>query len=234
MLPEQRGRGLGTALMRWTWRLAAELGGTLVGQTVPERAAEAIALFEAHGYRRLWTSWILELPEGAEIASNPLPDGVTIRPMVPGQDERMAYQTVEDAFAEWPDRDPTSFEDWSAVVLERPGFEPWQLLVAVERGNQGDQSREGQGEHVVGVCFVIPSRDTGWVQYLAVRRDRRGRGLARALLLRAFGEARARGMTKAELNTDTRTGALDLYLHVGMRVKETFVHWAKDLEPAAR
>jgi mycothiol synthase len=82
------------------------------------------------------------------------------------------------------------------------------------------------------VCFVIPSRDTGWVQYLAVRRDRRGRGLARALLLRAFGEARARGMSKAELNTDTRTGALDLYLHVGMRVKATFVHWAKELRPA--
>jgi hypothetical protein len=38
-------------------------------------------------------------------------------------------------------------------------------------------------------------------------------------------------MPKAELNTDTRTGALDLYLHVGMQVKETFVHWARDLEP---
>jgi len=221
VLPEARGRGLGSALMGWTWRLAAGLGGTLVGQTVPERAREATALFEAHGYRRLWTSWILELPEGAEIASSALPDGVEIRPVVLGQDERDAYQTVEDAFGEWPDRDPTSFEDWAAVVLERPGFEAWQLLVAVEH--------EGEQQQVVGVCFVIPSRDTGWVQYLAVRRDRRGRGLARALLLRAFGEARARGMTKAELNTDTRTGALDLYLHVGMRVKETFVHWAKEL-----
>jgi GNAT superfamily N-acetyltransferase len=228
VLPEQRGRGIGSTLMRWTWRLAADLGGTLVGQTVPEHAAEAVALFQAHGYRRLWTSWILELPEGAQIAASPLPEGVQIRPAVVGQDERQAYQTVEDAFGEWADRDPVSFEDWSAVVLQRPGFEAWQLLVAVEQA-PGEGPR---GEQVVGVCFVIPSRDTGWVQYLAVRRDRRGRGLARALLLRAFGEARARGMTKAELNTDTRTGALDLYLHVGMRVKETFVHWAKDLPPA--
>jgi GNAT superfamily N-acetyltransferase len=230
--PDARGRGLGSALMAWTWRLAAGEGGTLVGQTVPERASEAVALFLAHGYRPLWTSWILELPEGAEIAAGPLPSGTTFRALVPGRDERAAHRTVEDAFGEWPDRDPVSFEDWSAVVLDRPGFEPWQLLLAVEG--------EGADEEVVGVCFVIPSRDTGWVQYLAVRRDRRGRGLGRALLVRAFAQARARGMTKAELNTDTRTGALDLYLHVGMRVKETFVHYARDLagastaEPVAR
>jgi len=227
--PEERGRGIGSALMSWTWRTAADHGGTLVGQTVPERAGEAMALFEAHGYRRLWTSWILELPEGAEIAAGPLPEGVEIRPVMLGRDERKAYRTVEDAFGEWPDRDPVSFEDWAAVVLHRPGFESWQLLVAVEHEPGVSTGGDGGEEQVVGVCFVIPSRDTGWVQYLAVRRDRRGRGLPRALLLRAFGEARARGMSKAELNTDTRTGALDLYLHVGMRVKETFVHWAKDL-----
>jgi mycothiol synthase len=226
VVPEERGRGLGSALLAWTWRLAREQGGTLVGQTVPERASEAVSLFKAHGYRPMWTSWILELPEGAEIAEGTLPADTEIRAMVPGQDERAAYQTVEDAFDEWPGRDPVAYEDWAAVVLERPGFEPWQLLLAVEK--------DAAAEQVVGVCFVIASADTGWVQYLAVRRDRRGRGLARALLLRAFSQARARGMTRAELSTDTRTGALDLYLHVGMRVKETFVHWARDLEPAAR
>jgi mycothiol synthase len=228
VLPEVRGRGLGSALMAWTWRLAREQGGTLVGQTVPERVSDAVALFKAHGYRPMWTSWILELPEGAQIAEGTLPAGTEIRAMVPGQDERAAYQTVEDAFNEWPDRDPVAYEDWAAVVLDRPGFEPWQLLLAVER----DGEKEGRAEQVVGVCFVIASVDTGWVQYLAVRRDRRGRGLARALLLRAFSESRQRGMLRAELNTDTRTGALDLYLHVGMQVKETFVHWARDLEPA--
>jgi mycothiol synthase len=228
VLPEVRGRGLGSALMAWTWRLAREQGGTLVGQTVPERVSDAVALFEAHGYRAMWTSWILELPEGAQIAEGTLPAGTEIRAMVPGQDERAAYQTVEDAFNEWPDRDPVAYEDWAAVVLDRPGFEPWQLLLAVER----DGEKDGSAEQVVGVCFVIASVDTGWVQYLAVRRDRRGRGLARALLLRAFSESRQRGMLRAELNTDTRTGALDLYLHVGMQVKETFVHWARDLEPA--
>ena len=230
VLPEARGRGIGSSLMAWTWGLAREQGGTRVGQTVPERVSDAVALFETHGYRPMWTSWILELPEGAEIGEGTLPADTEIRTMVPGQDERATYQTVEDSFNEWPDRDPVAYEDWAAVVLDRPGFEPWQLLLAVEK----DGEKDGAVEQVVGVCFVIASVDTGWVQYLAVRRDRRGRGLARALLLRAFIESRARGMTRAELSTDTRTGALDLYLHVGMRVKETFVHWARDLEPAAQ
>jgi mycothiol synthase len=222
--PDERGKGVGTALMKWTWQVATRQGGTLVGQSVPERAAEANALFRAQGYRQLWTSWILEMPAGREIVAGPLPAGTEIRGMVPGRDETAAYRTVEDAFGEWPDRDPVSFADWSAVVLKRPGFEPWQLLCAVEG--------TGEEEQVVGVAFVIPSQDTAWVQYLAVRRDRRGRGLGRALLVHAIEAGRVRGLTKAELNTDTRTGALDLYQHVGMRVKETFVHWARDLEPA--
>lgn len=252
VLPGERGRGIGAALMTWTWRLAADLGGALVGQTVPEKAGSAVGLLRAHGYRTLWTSWILELPPGTDLSSTlaesrsesqtgtradpglarPAP---VIRPMASGRDAHAAYRVVEDAFGEWPDRDPVSFEDWSAVVLERPGFEPWQLLLATEPAasgagrTQGPEVPEHDDGDVVGVCFVVPSRDTGWVQYLAVRRDRRGRGLARALLLRAFGEAQARGMPRAELATDSRTGALDLYLHVGMRVKQSFVHLARDL-----
>ena len=158
--PDVRGRGLGSALMDWTRRLCADLGGTLVGQTVSTRAEDAMALFRERGYREMWTSWILELPEGAEITADDLPAGTEIRPMVPGQDEQVAYQTVEDAFSEWPDRDPVPFEDWSALVLQRPGFEPWQLMLAVERGTADGSAPSG--EQVVGVCYVTPSRDTGW------------------------------------------------------------------------
>ncbi|MGH3355381.1 MAG: GNAT family N-acetyltransferase [Nocardioidaceae bacterium] len=221
--PRSRRHGIGTALMRWTQRVAREHGGSLVGQTVPGGLDDVIELFRSQGYRQLWTSWILELPPGAEIQAPALPPDTVIRACVPGPDEQAAYQVIEDAFGEWPDRDPVSYDDWAATVLRRPGFEPWQLLLAVERLPDG-------GEQVVGACFVSPSGDTGWVQELAVRRDRRGRGLARALLLRAFADTRARGATKAELATDSRTGALGVYEHVGMRVKQTFVHWAVELD----
>ena len=42
--------------------------------------------------------------------------------------------------------------------------------------------------------------------------------MAQQLLADAYAAARARGLPHAGLSTDTRTGALDLYLRLGMRV----------------
>jgi GNAT superfamily N-acetyltransferase len=215
--PEARRRGIGTALLRWTWRRARQAGGTLVGQTVPEGLTGAVELFKAHGYRPLWTSWVLELPAGGDIPVAGLPAGYAIRAYQAG-DERAVHRTVEDAFNEWPDRDPTAYEDWAAVVLERPGFEPWQLLVVTDGGGG-----------IVGACHLALSGDIGWINQVAVRADRRGLGLGRALLAAAFAAARERGAGRSELSTDSRTGALGLYLRVGMRVRLTFTHYAREL-----
>jgi mycothiol synthase len=59
-----------------------------------------------------------------------------------------------------------------------------------------------------------------------VRRDRRGLGLARALLAESFGVAREHGAKRSQLSTDSRTGALGLYERVGMVVTSTWVHRA--------
>lgn len=218
--PDARGRGLGTALMHWTWDVSRARGATLVGQTVVD-AGDAARLFDAYGYDRLWTSWILTLPPEAEITSPRLPDDVLVRPLERGE-ERPAFQVVEDAFNEWPDRDPSTFEDWAAGVLHRPGFEPWQLLVAVESGDTG-------AGKVIGVCHLVVAGRDAWISQLAVRADRRGRGLGRALLAYGFTTARERGAGRCELSTDSRTGALSLYEHVGMRVRQSFTHYARQL-----
>jgi len=216
--PEHRGRGIGSQLLRWTEQVARAGGGTRVGQTVPENGS-ADRLLRAYGYQPLWESWMLELPAGRSVAPPPaLPDGVRIRSFQPGQDERAAYQTIEDAFNEWPNRSATAFEDWAAGVLRRPGFEPWQLLLAVE------------DDAVIGACSLTMSGDSVFVSQLAVRHDRRGLGLGRALLLEAFAAGRRHGANRAELSTDSRTGALGIYLHVGMEVTSTFVHLARQLD----
>jgi mycothiol synthase len=221
--PANRGRGLGTALLRWTWERTKAAGGSLVGQTVPDSNTGAVELFRANGYAPMWTSWILQLPPGAELGEVPLPDGITIRPYVPGQEEQAAYQVIEDAFNEWPDRDPSTYDDWAAGVLGRPGFEQWNLLVAVDAGSEPAQ--------IVGVCHVIASDQFGWVNQVAVRKDYRGRRLGQALLSSAFAAARAHGAPVGELSTDSRTGALGLYEHLGMRVTSSYTHYALPLTP---
>jgi mycothiol synthase len=213
--PDHRCRGIGGVLADWAVRRASQVGSNRVGQTVPDADTTATELLSARGWWPLYTSWVLEVPPGSQIAPRPLPDGYRLLPYRPGQDERAAYEVIEQAFDEWPDRDPTSYEDWAAPVLQRPGFEPWQLMLAVT----GD-------DRVVGACHLVVSGDTGWVNQVAVERAQRGKGLAQALLAEAFGAARERGAPRGELSTDSRTGALSLYERLGMQVKSSFTHWA--------
>jgi GNAT superfamily N-acetyltransferase len=215
--PDYRGRGIGTWLADWLEDCARTKGSALVGQTVPGDSGPE-AFFKARGYRLGWTSWVLQLPADRMIEPQPLPEGYTLREFAGAADGRVAFQLIEDAFNEWPDRDPSSYDDWAPRGPLRPGFEPWQIRFAVD--SQGTE---------VGVCYTIHAAATGYVDAIAVRRDQRGLGLARALLADAFGRAREHGATVSELSTDSRTGALGLYEHVGMRVTQTWRQWMTDL-----
>jgi mycothiol synthase len=218
--PRYRGRGIGTALAAWTQELARERGASVFGMAVPQ-GSPADVLLEGLGYFIRWNSWAMQLPEGRRIATHPLPEGCSIRTAESDTDHRAAWTVIEDAFLEWSERQRRSFEDFSAMTLRRPGFQPWHLRIV------GDA--EG---NAVGACFLILSGDIGYVAMVAVHRDRRGLGLARALLADAFANAREHGATRCELSTDSRTGALGLYERVGMVVTSTWVHRAVELSRA--
>ena len=215
--PDAWGRGIGTWLLGWTERRARAAGGTLVGQTVPDTLVTAIDLFGRHGYHAMWTSWVLEIALEAAPHQPELPPGFTLRPFVPGRDDHPVYEVVERAFSEWPDRAATSFEDWHASTVGRQGFDPALLFVVDHQ------------DEPVGVGFCIDAGADGWVQSLAVAREHRGEGLARGLLQRAFVEFHNRGRSRVQLSTDSRTGSLGLYEHVGMHVVRSYTHHAKEI-----
>ena len=215
--PDHRGRGIGTWLAHWVEDCSRRRGGNLVGQTVPV-GSSAERLYQSLGYREGWRAWILVIPPGADIRPQALPPGYTLRDLVMGEDAQVAYQLVEDAFNEWPDRQPSSFDDWAANTIRRPRFEPWQIRFVVDDAGTP-----------VGMAFTIVADGCGYIAQLAVRADRRGKGLARALLVDAFERARAHGATRCELSTDSRTGALPLYEHVGMQVSKSYQHWMTDV-----
>jgi mycothiol synthase len=215
--PDAWGRGIGTWLLAWTERRALRAGGTLIGQTVQDTLAAAVDLFRRHGYEPLWTSWVLEIALAERPARPELPRGFGFRPYVADRDDRAIYEVIERAFSEWPGRDRNTLEDWRASTIGREEFDP-ELLFLIEH----------DGEPVgVGLCTDVGAE--GWVQTLAVSREHRGVGLGRALLQRAFVEFHRRGRSVVQLNTDSRTGALGLYEHVGMRVVRSYTHYAKEL-----
>ena len=217
--PDHRGRGIGTAILPWLHDVARSQGPTL-RQIAHDTDAERREFLLRHGYREAFTSWVLAISLEDGIEPPALPAGFAFRDFRPGIDDREAYQVIEDAFGEWEGRRPVTFEDWAGLTIGRESFDPSNMLLAVD---------EGTGE-IVGVVFMIDyGIEDGWIQQVATKSTHRHRGIARALLHRAFQVYGERGKRTVELSTDSRTGALGLYEKVGMRVFSSYTNYVKDL-----
>lgn len=222
--PAWEGRGLGTALAHWRTERARAVGVAWAGMPVPADSP-GDRLLAALGHEVRWESWVLDLPSDTQIPPRDLPPGCALRPARVDEHEA-CWRLTEAAFGEWPDRTPESYDDWAARTVGRPGFEPQHLRVIVDR--EGDLL-------ALALLVRVPDADGGWaegyVDRLATRADRRGLGLAQALLADAFGLAREAGAHRCSLSTDSRTGALSLYERVGMVVTSTWRHRAARLAP---
>ncbi|MEV7242937.1 GNAT family N-acetyltransferase [Streptomyces sp. NPDC093248] len=215
--PEHRGRGLGSALLDWTLARARQAGTDRVVQTVPDADTEAVALLRAHGYAPLVTAWLLEFAMSAEPEVPDLPAGITVRPFA-AADGPAAHVLVQDAFDEWQER-RQGYEEWAAHTVRRPTFAPQRSALAFA------------GDHLVGAALALddPGTDEGYLEQVAVRRDHRGRGIARLLLRHSFRAFHRTGLRSCTLWTHSDTGALDLYLRVGMTVRHSSTVFRKDL-----
>jgi mycothiol synthase len=213
--PDQRSRGVGIWLRRWTEERARERGADRVGQVIDDERKEVGAMFAASGYVARHTSWILRMDHVAEPAAPTVPEGIEIRPIRP-HDESSTMAMLEAAFSEFADRLPTSEATWRAMTVARNGFAPEDLIVAVD------------GQRVVGGALLLDS-DEIWVDKLAVAATHRHRGIGRGLLQTAFRRSFARGYDHTSLSTDSRTGALSLYERIGMHVTRSFTNWGLDL-----
>ena len=146
VLPDYRRRGIGTALARWMESAAREHGYTAIGGPVPQ-GSDGDRLLEKLGYHVRWTSWVLQLPEGATVPHRELPPGYAIRAATP-DDYEAVWNVVEDAFLEWSVREREPFEDFLAVTVRRPGHEPWMLRVVTDPAGE-----------VVGTAMLIMAGD---------------------------------------------------------------------------
>jgi mycothiol synthase len=217
--PAYRGRGVGSALARWTWSVASAAGRHEVGQSVSDRNRAARNLFESLGYERRHTSWLLRIEMDDKPASPVLPDGFMLRDHRPGIDEPQIFDVIETAFSGWEGREPNTFEDWHAKFFDREEVRPELQVLAVDV------------DRIVGVAINYDYAEDveGWVQQLAVEETHRGRGIGRALLQESFRRFYAIGRRACGVATDSRTGALGLYEHVGMHVRKSYTHWTKRL-----
>jgi len=223
--PAHRGRGLGAALVPWTWQVARADGRDVVGQTVSDNRTDAAALFRSHGYEVGHISWVLRIDLDDEPpAAALLPDGLAFRDLRPGADDRAVFEVIDTAFDEWPNRESHGFDNWASSFLRRDEVVPELVPLVVDGRDSG---------RIVGVAlnfhYGLDEDVEGWTQQLAVEMAYRGQGLGRALLQESFRRFHGVGYRRCGLSTDSRTGALGLYEHVGMHVRSSYTRYMKQL-----
>ena len=208
-----------TKLLDWAEMRARELGSRLLsgGWTTQEPVLREL---ERRGFGLVRTSYRMGI-DLAEPAPEPVwPDGVDARAFEPG-DEQLVYDLHQEAFKDSWEPIEETYDQWAHQFLVPEVLAPtlWTLAVS--------------GDELAGFAICHPHAvrgDLGWVRVLGVRRTFRGRGLGRALLLRAFAQFRHHGMTRAGLGVDATspTGANRLYESAGMHVYAQFAVYEKD------
>jgi mycothiol synthase len=225
--PDERGRGIGGALVRW--------GEDWTREHIPRAPADArvatrhyvsacndsaCRLLEAWGYQAVRQVYVMaidltEAPPAAE-----WPDGTRVRTYDPEKDARTTFEAVEDAFRDSWGRPRGRFERFVRQTATSD-FDPslWFLAEA-----------EGQ---IVGVCLAQVISGRGWIGAVGVRRSWRNRGLGLALMRHVLVAYYRRGVHHVGLSVDSasRTGAPRLYARAGMHVEETYVVYEKELRP---
>ncbi len=225
--PTHFGRGIGTALVRRAEARAREHvplappeARVVVHNWINALNANACSLLEREGYAPVRYFWRMETELTEPPPAAAWPAGIAVRPFVPGRDERTAYATVEEAFADHWGHVPRTYEEWAKHRFGA-SFDPalWFLALA--------------GDQPAGAALCSVSEGIGWVDTLAVRRPWRRRGLGAALLRHAFAEFFQRGIRRVALGVDAAspTGATRLYEGAGMKVAQQYATYGKELRP---
>jgi ribosomal protein S18 acetylase RimI-like enzyme len=231
VLPEWRGKGVGTAMLHWTedrirHLAAAEHPGQkcefAANASSTEKEATALLLHE--GYRAGYTMLEMGLDVSTPTTVHPLPSGVEVRPVLPehypliAASVRDAYQNEYESgrFSEEFDFDLAGY----VAQLSEPKQDPTLWQVAWE------------SDQIAGQVLPAIERGRAEVFEVSVRSAWRRRGLGRALVSRAVQGVRARGLDVIRLhtNSDFRTRAKDLYHCVGFRVLKEFPRYRKSMD----
>ena len=184
-------------------------GKRLLGY-VTEKDRAVRDLYTRNGYRVIRHGFRMEIDLDGPLVEPQWPEGIAVRTFQDG-DEQGVYEAHMESFADTWMFWRTPFDEWTHWFLKDPAFDPslWFLAEA--------------NEELVGVALTRPSEsepDTGWIRVLGVVPAHRRRGLAQALLHRAFAEFASRGFKRVGLGVDAEnpTGAVRLYERAGMHV----------------
>jgi mycothiol synthase len=220
--PSHRGQGIGRRLLDWQLRRAAEAAAGLPGGLptslrvdVGDGQTDHLHLFERAGFAVVRRFLEIGRPVAEPLPAVTAPPGIAVVPWSEGRDESTRLAHVE-AFADHWDTEPRSVEEWRQWYTGNRQFRADLSFVAVDEST----------EEVVGftLCAAYPDDwaagpREAWVNSVGTRRSWRGRGVGRAVLVRALQSVEAADDTfeRSILGVDAAnpTGAIGLYRSLG-------------------
>ena len=233
--PEFRRRGLGRRVLGWLEGRARAsvkdgsggptdsphfLGGWLV-MTNPA----AVAFATAAGYAPIRYGFQMRRPLGVEIPDIAMPDGIEVRPVLP-EHLRAIWDADVEAFQDHFEPRVRDEHDFARLMAD-PDTDTDMWQVAWDSGEVAGS--------VLNAIYPYENERTGVqagsLDHVSVRRPWRGRGLAKALIVRSLVAHRDRGMTVAVLGVDAEnpTGALQLYERLGFSPHKRWGTYRKPL-----
>jgi mycothiol synthase len=177
----------------------------------------AAQLLEERGYQdvRHFYEMAIELDGPPSVPR--LPEGFALHVATPEEGQAF-HAVITEAFEDSWDHHSLPFDEWWPLRTADPDFDiSWWFFLR-------------QGDEPVAAIRNIPARNGGvYVASLGVRREWRGRGLAKALLLHTFARAYEAGFPRITLGVDASspTGATALYRSVGMTTELESAVWEK-------
>jgi GNAT superfamily N-acetyltransferase len=201
VVPERRGRGIGSALYETVSAHARSTGKDGLQLEVKEDDPESLAWAERRGFAEVEREKAVSLDLAAAEPGLELPPGIELVRRVDHPElEREMYAVGLEASADIPGDgayEPT-FEQWRSFEIERPSRRPELSFLALEEGR------------VVGFASldVFGDSTTGYHGLTAVARSARRRGVGRALKLAQIRAAAEAGLTRLVTESEERNVAM--------------------------
>ncbi|MFD4672187.1 mycothiol synthase [Lentzea sp. NPDC058450] len=208
--PKHRHQGVGEALVnalpQETLRIWAHGGHP-----------DAEKLAQKLGFRKVRELLRMRLRVENDLPQPTLPEGITIRPFVPGQDEAAVVYVNHRAFDWHPEQGAMSVEDVQAKE-EEDWFDAGGFLLAIDADDR-----------LAGFHWTkVHTPELGEVYVVGVDPDRQGGGLGKALTLAGLRHLREQGVKEVMLYVESdNTAAVRVYTKLGFTLWDADVQYAR-------